>query len=106
MSTTAVISTATPGVASPMAFGSQVCSGHSGAFTAKANMKPRNRAFSATGEKCSFPEARAWVMVVRSKVPWPSLPMPCRAVITYRPITAASMIRPPSRLYSRNLTAA
>jgi hypothetical protein len=27
-------------------------------------------------------------------------------VTTYRPITAASMIRPPNRLYSRNLTAA
>ena len=29
-----------------------------------------------------------------------------RAVTTYRPITAASMIRPPNRLYSRNFTAA
>ena len=28
------------------------------------------------------------------------------AVTTYRPITAASMIRPPNRLYSRNFTAA
>ena len=28
------------------------------------------------------------------------------AVTTYRPITAASMISPPNRLYSRNFTAA
>ena len=41
LSTTAVISTATGAVDSPMALGSQVCSGHSGAFTAKAKKKPR-----------------------------------------------------------------
>ena len=34
------------------------------------------------------------------------VPAPCLAVTTYRPITAASMIRPPNRLYSKNFTAA
>ena len=34
------------------------------------------------------------------------VPAPCCAVTTYSPITAASMINPPNRLYSKNFTAA
>ena len=40
----------------------------------------------------------------KSKVPEANTAL--RAVTTYSPITAASMIRPPNRLYSRNFTAA
>ncbi len=102
LSTTAVIRTATGAVDSPIALGSQVCSGHSGAFTAKAKKKPRKSQRSVDVDSWSRPSARAWRISVSEKVPVPNW---C-AVAAYRPITAASMIRPPTRLYSRNFTAA
>ena len=73
--------------------GSQVWNGHSGAFTANANMKPRNSAFATVGSMSSRPVETASTMSRKSNVPAPS-----RAVITYSPITAASMISPPNRL--------
>ena len=69
LSTTAVISTATGAVASPMALGSQVCSGHSGAFTAKAKKKPRNSQRSVLVAMCSEPSARAWTISWSEKFP-------------------------------------
>ena len=101
LSTTAIISTAPAGVACTAASGSHVCSGHSGAFTAKANMKPRNRALPTVGSMSSEPEETAETISRKSNVP-----PPWSAVTTYRPITAASMTRPPARLYSKNFTAA
>lgn len=88
LSTTAVMSTATGAVDSPMALGSQVCSGNSGAFTAKAKKKPRNSQRSVLVAMSSEPLARASAISVSEKFP----------ATTYRPITAASMIRPPARL--------
>lgn len=35
-----------------------------------------------------------------------NVPAPCWEVTTYSPITAASMMSPPNRLYSKNFTAA
>lgn len=69
LSTTAVISTATGAVASPIAFGSQVCSGHSGAFTAKAKKKPRNSHRSVLVAISSEPLARASVISWSEKFP-------------------------------------
>lgn len=68
LSTTAVISTATGAVASPIALGSQVCSGHSGAFTAKAKKNPRNRSRSVLVANSSVPAARAAVISWREKL--------------------------------------
>lgn len=61
--------TATGAVASPMALGSQVCSGHSGAFTAKAKKKPRNSQRSVFVAMSSVPLARASAISVREKFP-------------------------------------
>ena len=69
LSTTAVISTATGAVASPMALGSQVCSGHSGAFTAKAKKKPRNSQRSVLVAMWSEPFARAATISGSEKLP-------------------------------------
>ena len=94
LSTTAVISTATGAVDSPIALGSQVCSGHSGAFTAKAKKKPRKSSRSVPVPMSSLPAARASTICCSEKVPVPSW----SAVTAYSPITAASMISPPARL--------
>ncbi len=94
LSTTAVISTATGGVDSPIAFGSQVCSGHSGAFTANAKKKPRNSSRSVLVEMDNSPLARASAICCSEKVPLPR----SSAVTAYNPMTAASMISPPARL--------
>ncbi len=69
LSTTAVMSTATGAVDSCMALGSQVCSGHSGAFTAKAKKKPRNSQRSVSVAMCSEPFARASAISVSEKFP-------------------------------------
>ena len=90
-------------MASTAASGSQRWNGHSGALTANANMKPRNSAFMTAGSTVSCPSATAATIARKSKVP---LERVAAAVTTYRPITAASMISPPNRLYSRNFTAA
>ncbi len=52
-----------------MALGSQVCSGHSGAFTAKAKKKPRNSQRSVLVAICSEPSARASAICVSEKFP-------------------------------------
>ena len=104
MSITAIISTADAGVACTAASGSQRCSGHSGALTAKANMKPPNNALATAGAMTNSPVEMAPEIARKSKVPPSNAAEP--AVATYRPISAASMIRPPKRLYSRNFTAA
>src|ERR1700733_1696686 len=99
LSITAVISTAVAGVDSTAASGSQRWNGHSGALIANANMKPRNNALSTAEEAPSEPDETAATIWRKSNVP-----EPCWAVTTYSPITAASMIRPPNRVYSRNFT--
>ncbi len=101
LSITAVISTAVAGVASTQASGSQRWNGHSGALMANANMKPKNSALNTAGSAPYRPEATPATMSRKSNVPGP-----CCDVTTYRPMTAASMISPPNRLYSRNFTAA
>ncbi len=58
LSTTAIISTAVAGVASTAASGSQAWNGHSGALTAKANMKPRNSALSTAGSDAELTRGR------------------------------------------------
>ena len=60
---------AVAGVDSTAASGSQRWNGHSGAFTANANMKPRNSAFSSAGSMFSSPLATAAAMARKSKVP-------------------------------------
>ena len=104
LSTTAIINTAVAGVDSTAASGSQRWNGHSGALTANANMKPRNSALSTAGSMPSWPLATAATMALKSNVPASNAAL--LAVATYNPITAASMISPPKRLYSRNFTAA
>lgn len=69
LSTTAVIRTATGVVASPMAFGSQVCSGQSGAFTAKAKKNPRKSHRSVEVAMSSEPLARASAISESEKLP-------------------------------------
>ncbi len=101
LSITAVIKTAVAGVDSTAASGSHRWNGHSGALIAKANMNPKNNAFMTAGEapsECAETAATIWR---KSNVP-----EPCSAVTTYSPMTAASIIRPPNRLYSKNFTAA
>ena len=102
LSITAVINTAVAGVASTHASGSQRCSGQSGALIANANMKPRNSALNTAGSTPAKRPVATPVTIARKS----NVPVPCCAVTTYRPITAASMIKPPNRLYSRNFTAA
>ena len=104
LSMIAIISTALAGVASTAASGSQRWNGHSGALTANANMKPRNSRFITAGLTTNSPLDTAATISRKSNVPDSKASLP--AVTTYRPITAASMIRPPNRLYSRNFTAA
>ena len=58
--------------------------------------KPRNSSFWTPGSISS------WRSASKANVPSPSW----LALTTYRPMTAASMIRPPTRLYSKNFTAA
>src|ERR1700744_3338608 len=101
LSITAVINTAVAGVDSTAASGSHRWNGHSGALIAKANMKPRNSALTTAEEAPSEPDDTAATIWRKSNVPGP-----CSAVTTYNPMTAASMIRPPNRLYNKNFTAA
>ena len=84
-----------PGLEEPAAVGSQVCTGHIGALIAKAMKNPRKsqRAVAGSTAASGLPGA---VSSVHRKVP----PM------TYTPITATSMMRPPAKLYSRNFNAA
>ena len=91
-------------MASTAASGSQRWNGHSGALTANANMKPRNSALRIAGLTASSPLDTAATIARKSNVPDSKASLP--AVTTYRPMTAASMISPPNRLYSRNFTAA
>ena len=69
LSITAIISTAEAGVACTAASGSQRCSGHSGALTAKANMKARNIAAATPDSMCNLPSEIASVIRRKSKVP-------------------------------------
>ena len=69
LSITAIISTADAGVACTAASGSQRCSGHSGALTAKANMKPANSALATAGDMANSPDAIASEISRKSKVP-------------------------------------
>ena len=104
LSMIAIMSTAEAGVAWTAASGSQRCSGHSGALTAKANMNPAKSALATPGAMTNDPVEIASEMARKSKVP-PLNAVPFE-VATYNPIRAASMTRPPNRLYSRNFTAA
>ena len=104
LSMIAIISTALAGVASTAASGSQRCSGHSGALTANANMKPPNSRCITIGFTTKSPPATAATIARKSNVPAAKASL--LAVATYRPTTAASMISPPKRLYSKNFTAA
>ena len=80
--------------------GSQVCRGTSGALIAKARKKPRN---SHVWVLCGMSGATA-TSSRQSKVP-PAAPRASDPA-TYSPITAASMTRPPSSEYRKNLMAA
>ena len=77
-----------PGFDSAAASGSHVWNGHSGALTAKAKKKPRKSIFCTPGSMSSPASVR------KSKVPVPVI----WADTTYRPISEASMNRPPTRL--------
>ena len=88
LSMTPTSSTAEPIGASAPASGSQVCSGTSGALIAKARKKPPKSSFCTSGSMASRLSAS------NANVPCPS----CLLLTTYRPITAASMTSPPSRL--------
>ena len=81
LSSTPTSSAAAPAGAAPPASGSQVWNGKNGALIANARKKPRNSQRSAPVEKS------ASLSVCQSKVCPPS---------THRPITAASMNRPPT----------
>ena len=72
----------------PPASGSQVWNGTSGALIAKARKKPRN------SHRCVVGSISSATRASNANVPCPSW----RLLITYRPITEASMISPPSRL--------
>ena len=96
LSSTPTRSTAAPGCADVAASGSQVWNGHSGALIANATKKPRNSHF------CAVELSTRWVSEVNRNVPW----CPPWVEYTYSAMTATSISRPPSRLYSRNLTAA
>ena len=81
-------STAPPTGASAPASGSQVWNGKSGALIAKAMKKPRNSAI------CTGVLISSCVSSVKLNVPLSSW----LALVTYRPMTAASMSSPPARL--------
>ncbi len=98
LSTIAIIKTAVAGFADVATPGSQVCRGHSGALTANAVMNPRNNSFWIAGSALRAASAS----VRKSSVPSP----PASAETTKRPTTAASMTRPPNRLYNKNFKAA
>ncbi len=89
LSRTPTSSTAPPVGASAPASGSQVWNGNSGALIANAMKKPRKSHFSTPGLMCRV------ARVAKSKVPPPGS---CWPDTTYRPITEASINRPPSRL--------
>ncbi|SLB10412.1 Uncharacterised protein [Mycobacteroides abscessus subsp. abscessus] len=97
LSTTAIINTAVDGVDSTAESGNQLCSGQSGALTANANMNPRNKALSTPGPTPSSPLLAADAIARKSKVPLVK-GLSSRVVTTYRPMTAASITRPPRRL--------
>src|ERR687893_2845548 len=84
-------SAAAPAGAAEPASGSQVWNGKNGALIANATKKPRNSQRSAPVEKS------AATSFSQSNVLPPS---------THRPITDASMNRPPTSEYRKNLTAA
>src|SRR5690348_2835252 len=81
-------STEVPGVAASDVSGSQVCTGKSGAFTTNATMNPRNSQRPTPVLMSSF---------ARSETRYDG-PASDFADSTYKPITEASMTRPPNRL--------
>ena len=93
-------STDVPGVASLAASGSQVCTGHIGALTAKAMKKPRKSQRPVV--VLIAPEASRFI---RSSSRYDG-PASVSAPTTYRPTTDASISSPPKRLNSRNFTEA
>src|SRR5271169_1281882 len=99
LSSTPTSSTAVPGCAEAAASGSQVWNGHSGALIANAMKSPRNSHFCTVGLIDTLTSS------LNRNVPW--CPVTALSVeYTYSAMTATSMSSPPSRLYSRNLTAA
>ena len=96
LSSTPTSSAAAPAGAAPPASGSQVWNGKNGALIANARKNPRNSQRSVEVFMCSR------VSSCQSNVAWPSWPRPT----TQRPISAASMIRPPTSEYRKNFTAA
>src|SRR5580698_2630221 len=99
LSSTPTSSTAPPGWAEAAASGSQVWNGHSGALIANAMKKPRNSHF------CTVGDSDTWVSSLNRNEPWS--PVTGDFVLyTYSAMIATSMSSPPSRLYSRNFTAA
>ena len=94
LSSTPTSSTAVAGLDCSAASGSQVCTGHIGALTAKAMKKPRKSRFWVRPGICR---------PVRLSTRKPVLP---RGPWKYRPMTATSMIRPPASENSRNFIAA
>src|SRR5215471_2718082 len=95
LSNTPTSSTAAPGWADVAASGSHVWNGHSGALIANATKNPRN------SQRSALVDSARWVSWLNRNVPCPAW-----REYTYSAITATSMSSPPSRLYSRNLTAA
>ena len=88
LSRTPTSSTAPPMGASEPESGSQVWNGTSGALIANATKKPRNSSFCTPGVMSSCRSAS------KAKVPSPSWLL----LTTNSPMTAASMISPPTRL--------
>ena len=93
LSRTPTSSAAPPAGASAPASGSQVWNGTSGALMANAMKKPRNSHFwvALSGIGCAIR------YVIENE---------CDPVVTYRPMTEASMSRPPTREYRKNFIAA
>ena len=73
--------------------------GAHGKVIANATKNPRNSHFCAAGS------IGTWISWLNRNVPWWPVTA-LREENTYSAITAASMSRPPARLYSRNFTAA
>src|SRR5919112_3661210 len=91
LSSTPTSSAAAPAGAAPPASGSQVWKGKNGALTANAMKNPRN------SQRAVLVLMSARTSACQSNV-WPPT--------TQRPITAASMNRPPTSEYRKNFTAA
>ena len=92
LSSTPTSSAAPPIGASAPASGSQVWNGTSGALIAKAMKKPRNSHFCV---------ALSGTLPIRSAIANVREP-----VVTYRPMTLASISRPPTSEYRKNFIAA